>query len=251
MFTLQVTETFNDFLSVLCVLSGSVVNLPFVGLYFKELYMKQLVIGCLLAIMLTAVSAAPGLADVVFDFTFGEAASGDYATVSMALVTGGAGLLSLNTPLRYVWNPDRSITGETYSSDALVKTLNVDVYSGGSLVGQYSRGDFYGMILDLSLLTAVDLSFDQGLIGQATPNGPWGVYDPAIPVLTGDFQFYANVGSLAPSGIDYYTIATIGGTGVAMQLTQANVVPEPTTYALLCLSLGVVGLARRKLRITN
>ena len=209
--------------------------------------MKRLIIGCLLAIMVTAVTATPGEADVVvFDFTFGEAASGDYAKVSMALVTGGTGMLSLNTPLRYVWNPDRSMSGETYSSDALVQSLNVDVYSGGTLAGQYSRSDFYGMILDLSLLNTVDLAYDQSLIGQGTANGPWGVYDPAVPVFTGDFQFWANTGSFAPSGTDSYTIITNEGTGVSMQLTQANVVPEPTTYVLLCLSLGVVGLVRRK-----
>ena len=89
--------------------------------------MKRLIIGCLLAIMVTAVTATPGEADVVFDFTFTGASPGDYATVSMALGTGGTGMLSLNTPLRYVWNPDRSMSGETYSSDALVQSLNVDV----------------------------------------------------------------------------------------------------------------------------
>ncbi len=107
------------------------------------------------------------------------------------------------------------------------------------------------MILDLSLLNPVDLSHDQSLIGQDTANGPWGVYDSATPVYTGDFQFYANAESFAPSGIDSYTLATNGGTGVPMQLTQANVIPEPTTYLLLCLSLGVVGLVRRRLRINS
>ncbi len=213
--------------------------------------MKRLVIGCLLALMATAVMASPGVASVNFDFTFSGASPGNYATVNMTLESVGAGMLSLDTPGRYVWNPDRSIAGEIYSSDALVRTLNVDVYSGGTLAGQYSRGDFYGMILDLSLLNTVDLSTDQSLIGQATPNGPWGVYDSAAPVFTGDFQFYANTGSLAPSGIDSYTIATYEGNGVPLQLTQSSVVPEPTTYLLLCLSLGVVGVVRRKLRITN
>ena len=103
------------------------------------------------------------------------------------------------------------------------------------------------MILDLSLLNPVDLSHDQSLIGQDTANGPWGVYDSATPVYTGDFQFYANAESFAPSGIDSYTLATNEGTGVPMQLTQANVIPEPTTYLLLCLSLGVVGVVRRKI----
>ncbi len=38
-----------------------------------------------------------------------------------------------------------------------------------------------------------------------------------------------------------------------MQLTSFGpaVVPEPSTYALLCISLGVVGLVRRKLKMEN
>ncbi len=203
--------------------------------------------------MVMAVTATPGEASVVFDFTFSGVAPGDYARVSMALNSDGVGMLSLNSPLRYVWNPDRSMAGDgvIFSSDELVQTLNVDVYSNSILVGQYGRSDFYGMVLDLSLLNTVDLSHDQSLIGQATANGSWGVYDPAALVFTGDFQFWANVGSSAPSGIGSYTIATNEGTGVTMQLTQANVVPEPTTYLLLCLSLGAVGFARRQLRIDS
>ena len=35
---------------------------------------------------------------------------------------------------------------------------------------------------------------------------------------------------------------------VTFDVTQSNAVPEPSTYALLCISLGVVGFARKKMK---
>lgn len=213
--------------------------------------MKRIIIACLLAILVTAAPVAADTAPVVFNFTFtGIVETSNYATGTMVLNTGDVGLLAINFPGRYVWDPTRSTTGEIISSDNLVQTLNVSVFSNNTLVRQYTRDDFDIMILDIALLTTVDLSHDQILIGQGTPNGPWGVYDPENPTVTGDFQFFAHDGTTAPIGFDYYTIATDAGaeTGVSMQLTQFDVVPEPSTYVLLCLSLGVVGYARNKMR---
>jgi len=36
-----------------------------------------------------------------------------------------------------------------------------------------------------------------------------------------------------------------------MEIQHTSAVPEPSTYALLCISLGVVGFVRRKLKMEN
>ena len=44
------------------------------------------------------------------------------------------------------------------------------------------------------------------------------------------------------------TSAMTGSVTLAYNYTPAAVVPEPSTYALLCISLGVVGFAKRKMK---
>ena len=74
--------------------------------------MKRIIIACLLAILVTAAPVAADTAPVVFNFTFtGIVETSNYATGTMVLNTGDVGLLAINFPGRYVWDPTRSTTG--------------------------------------------------------------------------------------------------------------------------------------------
>ncbi len=75
-------------------------------------------------------------------------------------------------------------------------------------------------------------------IDSATPYN-----DQAIGYIAFDYQIFTENPALNYSAPYTFTSSP--------QINVAISTPEPSTYALLCLSLGVVGYARRKLRSKN
>ncbi len=103
-----------------------------------------------------------------------------------------------------------------------------------------------------------------GLLDSATGSYLVSAFDAATPSFSGDNPTVTVLSQENVSlGIGYLTFTSNGidqvladfaftnaGNATAT-ITDSSAVPEPTTYLLLCLSLGVVGVVRRKLRITN
>ncbi len=151
------------------------------------------------------------------------------------------------------------------NGDAAVPSLNVHVAYGLGGTADYTKNYFSSVIFDTSIL-GVDLTRE--LVGQNAGNevnGPWGTLkgsSGSSPILsdTGDFEIFAvdpNASGAAPNGQYPYLLATLGGTSNDsnyVQLTSfapSSAVPEPTTYVLLTLALGVVGFARKRLNIST
>jgi hypothetical protein len=57
--------------------------------------------------------------------------------------------------------------------------------------------------------------------------------------------------ALTPRRISDVGIGAPHGMAVRSGVLSGAAVPEPFTYALLCISLGVVGYARKKMRIVK
>ncbi len=95
---------------------------------------------------------------------------------------------------------------------------------------------------------------------------------PSTATVPYDYYFYNAVatgsGIAASGGVETFSINVTyngepnlvmqnqvydlrnSGTIISSNLTQASTVPEPTTYALLAMSLGVIALARRKMNVS-
>ncbi len=231
--------------------------------------MQRILIITLMAILFTAASAAAA-GIVSFDFAF----SGNGAT-ARGIIGLDMELLTSLGPGRYLYDPFRGSyspsTGyDNYAaSDAnFVTSLTVSVNgsAGGNgtfdLTNDVATTDFVAVLFDFP----VAVNFTQNLVGQPSINGAWGANVP-IPIsgnpnpvpppqsYTGDFQFFAlDPAGVPPTGTEPYVV-TAGG-GETMQLDSfvpsgAAAVPEPSTCLLLCFGLGILGAARRKLRIRN
>ncbi|MCV2364958.1 choice-of-anchor J domain-containing protein [Paucibacter sp. DJ1R-11] len=152
--------------------------------------------------------------------------------------TAGAGEISnwLITPTLSFNNGDtlsfwsRSITDSMYPDRLEVRFSNVggtDVGSSDTSVGSFTN-----------LLLSINPNLEQG----GYP-GEWTQYSAIISGLSGAtdgaiaFRYTVNSGGPAGDNSDYIGIDSVS-------ITAA--VPEPTTWALMALGLGAIGLRRRK-----
>ena len=216
--------------------------------------MKRLLSACLLTILLAAAPAAASL--LTYDFTFagnGASATGSI-TFDMALLTNpGRNVFDTSADLVYT-------TGEhPYGTNTpgLVTALSVIVSGASDGNGPFTLSDFDGVLFDTST-AGLNLNPNQQLVGQSVVTGygtgVWGTpvnIDGSNPrqSWTGDFQLFSPASSPAPYGSNPFEMTTAGGEAMLLtSMIAVNTVPEPSTYALLCISLGVVGFARRKIK---
>ncbi len=211
--------------------------------------MKRILLALLLLIA-TALPAAASLITIDFTFLGSAYAGGTNSAVvngtiyfdSLLLSNPGLNTFDLTTPGGLAAVPYLTVT--------------VTNSTGGVGDGTFTRSDFSQVIFDTST-SGLNMAQWTQLVGQATSspsNNKWGTPDIIIPEsspprsYTGDFQLVAAAGSpTAPTGVSPFQLGTNGGNTDGVQLTSMFITPEPTTYLLLCLSLGMVGLARKKL----
>jgi PEP-CTERM motif len=86
----------------------------------------------------------------------------------------------------------------------------------------------------------------QNLLTFSSDN-PSPVIDTQNPAPTFFAVDGSSVGGTLTFGTDTISTINIVNTPSTLQINYSNAVPEPSTYALLCLSLGVVGYARKKM----
>ena len=238
--------------------------------------MKRILLTLLLVPLVLATPAAASV--VSFDFTFSPVAITGYTNNVSATGTIGLDTGILATAGRYIYDPGNQYAVDyAASANLLVQSLTITVKDSQdqNVNTTFTISDFDGVLFDTGVLN-VDLA--RQLFGQInySNNGDWswGTYNVNTDVTgatkpqsyTGDFQLFslgANANPSAPTGVAPYTLATIyqlnaGESGnpdpiyETMKLTSfgPSAVPEPSTYALLCLSLGVVGYARKKIMKT-
>jgi PEP-CTERM motif len=212
----------------------------------------------LIAACLFMSTVAPAAASVInYCFTFdGAALVAPYdGLINSDKVTG-----NITFDTAYLITGFNTFNLGTINGDAAVPSLNVHVAYGGGGTADYTKNYFSTVIFDTSIL-GVDLTKE--LVGQNAGNevnGPWGTLKGSSgsnPILsdTGDFEIFAvdpNVTAAAPNGQYPYLLATLGGTSNDSNYVQLTsfapaTVPEPTTYVLLTLALGVVGFARKRM----
>jgi PEP-CTERM motif len=101
-------------------------------------------------------------------------------------------------------------------------------------------------IIDLGANGVLGGGDDNALVQQqfSDNNNAWGYYQGSIVTTSGNtLQFSYEAVSTAngnPTTGNFLDAAAFG--------VGVNTVPEPSTYALLCISLGVIGFARKKMR---
>ena len=209
--------------------------------------MKRILL-VLLLLLATALPAAASL--IAIDFTF----------LGFAF-TGGTNSAEINGTIHFdsllLSNPGLNVFDLTTPAGvAAVPYLTLTVSNSADGNGTFNLGDFSSVIFDTSIL-GLNIAEGSQLVGQATSSptsNTWGTPDIIIPESSpprsyaGDFQLvFAATSPTAPTGISPFQLGTNGGNTDGVQLTSMYVTPEPTTYLLLCLSLGAVGLARKKL----
>jgi hypothetical protein len=211
--------------------------------------MKRIILALLLLITTTIPAAA---SIITMDFTFLGSAYSDPSNTTVISGTIWFDSLSLTNPGYH----DFDLTTPSGLTAVPFLTVTVSNATDGVANGVFTRNDFSNVIFDTSNI-ALNLSQWTQLVGQTTSSttgGTWGTpeltADALAPVTsaTGDFQLIARATSpTAPTGISAFQLGTNGGSNQGVQLTSMFITPEPTTYLLLCLSLGVVGIARKKL----
>jgi hypothetical protein len=99
--------------------------------------------------------------------------------------------------------------------------------TGTMFLHAYLAGNSVGTTSALATMTGISTGYPEGQISYTNPGG----FDKLV--------FTSNIGDYA-FGWDTNGTGNFGNPGT-------NAVPEPSTYALLCISLGVVGYARKRM----
>ena len=204
----------------------------------------------LLTLTLTLVIAPASYASLmVLDMTGGSL---DGATLLNGNALGVTGQ-DFDFTLHVVFDSTPITTiGTSFAWFAATTSLTLKTFSGDVTLHGTVPVSLGAMVLGPTTLYAAAIApngdFQNNYISGIS-SAPTPVFDPLNPtptVLVSDTT-YAQ-GTLVFGGD---TLSNLGGgtKGLTAQVSNASAVPEPSTYALLCISLGVVGYARRKMKM--
>lgn len=133
------------------------------------------------------------------------------------------------------------LTGPSSATGTVNGDLPTTVTLGNTAAwNDYFQGFIFANLLHFSVrLDGPALTAPNGTAGSGSEFG-FSMYaaDGFTPLLTQDPNGFAMTASVMPDGT---TVARYD------YGPNTSAVPEPSTYALLCISLGVVGYARRKM----
>lgn len=220
--------------------------------------MKKYILSLLTLAALTLTLAVPATASVVIDST-GGISVGDLPLSGMqgaTVFTAGSGSAITNLKLGLY----ASAAGDNFFSAALrsVEPGNVPTAGKGGILAS--------VILPVTVTVGDNTLYDFTSLGalgaySLTPGTQYALTfygagpDNYIGLSILDPVNYAVADGFTVQGLGYsvdngasftFVENTMGGMSIQVS-TGAAAVPEPSTYALLCIGLGVVGYARRKM----
>ena len=144
---------------------------------------------------------------LVFDLVWSGASFGNSATAT--------GRISINDAV--LPNPGGSgDIGASFESIGVVN-FTMTVSGAGFGNGLFTIGDFRSVRWDSGNLQTATLDLTTELVGQPTGADPWA---GTTQTSAGDFNVFS--GSLAPTGVAAFEIATGGGIGDTLRLTSFN-----------------------------
>ena len=220
--------------------------------------MKITIWSLLTLAALTFTLAAPATASVVIDATGGTYenvfAFSDYqlATVFTA-GTGGAitdlklglqadtvGATSFSATLRSVGAGNAPIAGDAGILASVTLPFTVTGVGSNTLYDFTSLGDLGAYSLTPGTQYALTFSDTSSTLSLPLLNNS--TFDVANSFTVQGLAILTN----GTANFEFYTNDAYGSMNIQLS-TGASAVPEPSTYALLCISLGVVGYARKKM----
>ena len=188
--------------------------------------MKLVRTGALAAmLMVGAVTSAPADA-ATFLFTFSGTSLGNNAQATGSFDIADSALATISTGVT-----------PSYGS---VSNLAMTVSGAGAGNGVFSTGNFSTFLF----YSPFTLDFGKELVGQKVGSGA------AFGQGAGDFNLFSSIAH-NPNGYSRFTLAADRGLGSKMTLTSlisTTAVPEPATWAMMILGLGLIGYAARRSR---
>jgi hypothetical protein len=202
--------------------------------------MKPFLVATVMSAGLLAVAAGQANADAVFDLAWSGAGFGNTASAT--------GTVTLN--LADINNP-----GTTFQNvSPFVTDFSITVTGATSGNGTFNFVDFNGGPAGgFDISTPGTLDFTRQLVGQPTPDGPWGSSHVNGIGDIGDFNMFNNgTDPNAPTETFFFQITAADGNdrGDNMYLTSfapASAVPEPSSAIPLSVALLALALVVRKL----
>jgi len=187
--------------------------------------MKFAKMGLMAAMMLIGTLTSVSAHAATFLFTYSGASFGNTASATGRFDIDDSALQAINAG------------GPSFG---FPPNLTMTITGAGKGSGVFTSQNFVTMLFQ----TPSPLDFSKDLVGQRLAN------NTVFGVNGGQFNFFG-LTPRAPLGLGRFTLGTNNGFGPRMALTSLvaiTPVPEPATWAMLILGLGVVGFAMRRTR---
>jgi PEP-CTERM motif len=217
--------------------------------------MRRKITAVLSALFLAALTLTLAVAAQASPLLLNGTGSLDGATV--LTTPGGSAPLGADTSFSY--HATFESTGGTYMGGYLYSATTTFDLSGR---GTYTSSSLSVLLADptspLSFLTnyytaGLMAANGDGMAGQYSTASPTFFMGTPTPSLLSNPSLPPDLvgGTINFDGEVSLSNLTWGSANPTAELTAANTVPEPSTYALLCISLGVVGYARKRMVSKN